>query len=323
MLRFGGLAEEWLDLSTGINPHAYPGFEEIAKSAWTRLPSQDGLSALLAAAREAYRVPGHLGIAAGPGSQAILSWLPRLLPEGDVAVVSPTYESHADIWRRAGRMVHEISNPFALPEECRILVLVNPNNPDGRLVDVKSQLALGEQMTARGGYLVVDEAFADCVPGASLLPHISGGNIAVLRSFGKFFGLPGVRLGFLAGPSSLTGALSMRLESWPVSGPALAIGTRALNDRAWQSKMMTRLADEVADLNVMLNTQLITIFGGTSLYVLIALRKPHELHEALARRKIWTRIFPYAPTWMRLGLPGSPDALARLEKALGEALAEI
>lgn len=321
--RYGGLAGDWLDLSTGINPHAYPNIGEIPDAAWTRLPSKDGLTRLLAAAREAYRVPDRLDLAAGPGSQAILSWLPRLLPEGDVAILSPTYPSHADIWRRAGRRVHEISNPFALPDECRILVIVNPNNPDGRLVDVKSLAALGEEMTAQGGYLVVDEAFADCMPGASLLPNIATGNIAILRSFGKFFGLAGLRLGFLAGPPALADALSKRLESWSVSGPALAIGTKALGDLSWQARMVTRLADEIADLNVMLNARLLTVFGGTPLYVLIAHRKAEELHQALARRRIWTRIFPYAPTWMRIGLPGSAEALARLEGALVEAQAEI
>lgn len=321
--RFGGQQEDWLDLSTGINPHAYPLPAQLSDAAWRRLPGQNALDHLLGAARKAYACPDNLDLVAGPGTQLLISLLPQLLPEGDVAIATPTYGSHAAVWTREGRPPVEFSNVYALPDNASIVLLVNPNNPDGRLVDVKSLLSIAETLTKRGGYLVVDEAFADVMPGASLLPHIGNENIVVLRSFGKFFGLAGLRLGFLAGPPELTRKISARLESWAVSGLALEIGRSALCDTNWRENMVRQLADEIADLTIALSEQGLGVFGGTPLYALAALRNAAAMHEALARRRIWTRIFDYAPTWIRIGLPGSKDALDRLSTALAEAQKEL
>ncbi|WP_318245893.1 threonine-phosphate decarboxylase CobD [Stappia stellulata] len=322
--RHGGLAEDWLDLSTGINPHAYPLDPPLSRDAWTRLPARGALERLLEVARAAYGVPDHLRLVAGPGTQALLSRLPALLPAGDVAIVGPTYSSHADVWQRAGRKVTEVTSPYFEPTpNTRVIVIVNPNNPDGRLVDPKSLRHHAETMAARGGLLIVDEAFADCVPGASVLPHLGGVPVLVLRSFGKFYGLAGVRLGFTAGPKAITDALSASLESWAVSGPAIEIGTRALADTRWQTAMRAQLADEAADLTLMLQMRGLSVFGGTPLYVLAGARDAGVVHEALARQKIWTRIFDYAPSWLRIGLPGGAAPLARLDAALTCALAPV
>ncbi|WP_349360257.1 threonine-phosphate decarboxylase CobD [Stappia sp.] len=323
LARFGGLASEWMDLSTGINPHAYPLPDTLPAEAWTRLPAQDALTRLIAAARAAYAVPGDLDLVAAPGTQAILAHLPHVMPDGGVAVVGPTYGSHAEIWRRAGRVVHDLTSPYAdLPDDVRLLVIVNPNNPDGRLVDAQSLRHHAEQLAARGGWLIVDEAFADCVPGASVLPHLNGLPVIVLRSFGKFFGLAGLRLGFAVAPRALAERLTVALESWAVPGPALEIGARALEDTAWQDAMRARLADEAADLTLMLQMQGLSVFGGTPLFVLAGTRDAAALHRALARQHVWTRVFDYAPTWLRIGLPDGQAGRARLEAALAAAIAE-
>ncbi|WP_417769756.1 threonine-phosphate decarboxylase CobD [Stappia sp.] len=319
--RHGGIADDWLDLSTGINPYAYPLTEALSQRAWTQLPSRAALDRLLAAARKAYEVPEASALVAAPGTQALIALLPDIAPAGDVAIVGPTYGSHADTWTRAGRKVTELTSPHAEPDpSVRVLVLVNPNNPDGRLVDPKSLQYMARTMAARGGLLVIDEAFADCVPGASVLPHLAGAPALVLRSFGKFYGLAGLRLGFAAGPKPLVSALETRLESWAVSGPALEIGTRALGDEAWRKAMLARLADEAAGLTYSLQMQGLSVFGGTPLFVLAGARNAAGLHEALARQRIWTRVFDYAPNWIRIGLPGAAN-LARLEAALESAMA--
>jgi cobalamin biosynthetic protein CobC len=321
--RFGGEESYWLDLSTGINPHPYPVPSEFPSNTWSSLPSQKSYDTLIGAARQAYSVPDHLGLVAGPGTQLLLSLLPRLLPEGPVALATPTYTSHADVWTRDGRNPVELSSIYALPADARIVLLVNPNNPDGQLVDVKSLLEIARTVTDRGGYLVVDEAFADVMPGSSLLPHIGTENILILRSFGKFFGLAGLRLGFLAGPAEVTSKLSSLLESWCLNGPALELGTRALKDGTWQKKMNRQLVDEMADLGLTLQQNMLSVFGGTPLYALAGTRHAASLHEALARRHIWTRIFDYAPTWIRFGLPGSAENLERLSSALAEAQKDL
>ena len=321
--RFGGKHADWLDLSTGINPYSYPLTDRVSEAAWTELPSRAAGERLIAAARQAYRIPDAMGIAAAPGTQILLSLLPLILPDGPVVLASPTYSSHKDVWTREGRTPVEVSSIYSLPDDAKILVLVNPNNPDGRLIDVKSLLEIARILTERGGFLVVDEAFADVVPGSSLLPHAGGENILVLRSFGKFFGLAGLRLGFVAGSKPAIARMTGLLESWSLSGPALEIGTRALKDTTWQDHMTRRLIEDMADLTVALSESGLSVFGGTPLYALAGLRKPKELHEALARRRIWTRIFDYAPTWIRFGLPGGPENLARLSAALAEAQREI
>ncbi|WP_422038724.1 threonine-phosphate decarboxylase CobD [Roseibium sp.] len=321
--RFGGKADDWLDLSTGINPYSYPIAQTLPATAWNALPNRVAEEQLLAAARRAYQVPDHLGLVAAPGTQILLSLLPALLPDGPAALAGPTYSSHKEVWQRDGRDPLELSSVYALPAEARIVVLVNPNNPDGQLIDVKSLLEIARILTERGGFLVLDEAFADVMPGASVLPHVGEQNIVVLRSFGKFFGLAGLRLGFLAGPQETVDRVSARLESWSVSGPALEIGATALRDQEWQDKTARRLADEMADLTITLSEHQLSVFGGTPLFALAGLRKAHALHEALARRHIWTRIFDYAPTWIRFGLPGGPENLQRLSDALADARGEL
>ncbi|POF29348.1 threonine-phosphate decarboxylase CobD [Roseibium marinum] len=321
--RFGGMREDWLDLSTGINPYSYRLPQEISAGAWTDLPAKAAEERLISAARHAYRVPEHLGLAAAPGTQILLSLLPLALPDGPVALVSPTYSSHRVVWTRENRPPVEISSIHAVPADAKIVVLVNPNNPDGRLVDVGSLLDISRALTARGGYLIVDEAFADVVPGASILPHLGDENIVVLRSFGKFYGLAGLRIGFLAGNKTITGKVTRMLESWCLSGPALEIGAAALRDDAFRERMTRRLAEDMADLTLALSERGLSVFGGTTLYALAGLRDAKVLHEALARRHIWTRVFDYAPTWIRFGLPGGPVNLARLSQALADAQKDL
>jgi cobalamin biosynthetic protein CobC len=323
MARHGGILSDWLDLSTGINPHCYPVPNDLGAHVWRSLPSASALERLLTAARTAYQVPGELELVAAPGTQALISLLPRVLPDGEVAIIGPTYSSHSDVWRRDGRVLHEVSSPHIdLGPAIRVAVLVNPNNPDGRLADPTTVRHLASTLASRGGLLVVDEAFADCIPGASVLPHLQGTPAVVLRSFGKFYGLAGLRLGFAAAPADLARELTRALESWAVSGPALSIGAAALEDRAWQSAMQARLADEAADMTASLQMRGLGVFGGTPLFLLARVRDAAHVQEALARQRIWTRVFDYAPSWIRLGLPGGAAGLARLENALDQAMAE-
>ena len=239
---------------------------------------------------------------------------------GPVALCGPTYASHAAAFSRAGRVPEEVSSAYALPDRAKVAIIVNPNNPDGRLTDPQSLIAIARELTSRGGALVLDEAFADVMPGASLLPHVTDENVLILRSFGKFYGLAGLRLGFLAAQPDLARRAAGRFDSWAVSGPALEIGRIALSNMTWQQEMVRRLADEIADLTICLTENSLTVFGGTPLYALAGHPRAHALHAALARCHIWTRIFAYAPTWIRTGLPGSPSNQKRLAKALAEVL---
>lgn len=305
----------WLDLSTGINPHAYP-LAEIADAAWRALPSRRDLARLLAAARAAYGVPEALDLVAAPGSEALIHLLPTLLEPGRLALFAPTYGEHERAWGQAGHEVHAVS---ALDEALEIgghVVLVHPNNPDGRLFDADEIAALGAAVAASASWLVIDEAFADLVPEQSALAHGGHERLVVLRSFGKFFGLAGLRLGFAAAPAELAAQIRARLGAWAVSGPALAIAEAALGDAGWQQEMRVRLAREAAALNRILIAGGLEILGGTSLYHLAAHERAAGLFGHLLKHRVYVRRFAADPRRLRFGLPGSEQGARRLGEVL-------
>lgn len=285
-------SSRWLDLSTGINPHPFP-FRPSAE-AFTALPRRADLAALLDAARTYYRVPSGAGIIAAPGTQAILQWLPFLVPARTVAVASPTYAEHAAIWSRHASVRDW---DLAASPAADLAVIVNPNNPDGRLVQPDRLAAL----TRSTPLLVIDEAFGDLTPDATMAGRP---RTLVLKSFGKFFGLAGVRLGFAIGAPDLTARLADALGPWAVSGPALEAGTAALSDAAWATAMRTRLGLEAAVLDRILADAGLTVVGGTSLFRLVDDPEAHAVHDMLARGGVWTRRFT-SPRWLRFGLPGA------------------
>jgi cobalamin biosynthetic protein CobC len=205
---------------------------------------------------------------------------------------------------------------LAAPAGAKAVVLVNPNNPDGRSWPPGQVLAVADEMAARGGVLIVDEAFADAEPGLSAAPYTGRDGLIVLRSFGKFFGLAGVRLGFALGPAAIIEKLDAALGPWAVSGPAIEIGTAALADLAWREAARARYGELAARLDALLTDAGLQIIGGTALFRLASHAQAGELHAHLASRSIWARRFEDHPRWLRFGLPGTEPAFARLAAAL-------
>ncbi|HEY4136399.1 MAG TPA: threonine-phosphate decarboxylase CobD [Alphaproteobacteria bacterium] len=316
--RFGspasnGISGGWLDLSTGINPQPYP-FMPLDPALWHRLPQQAMQDALISAAASCYRVGERAAIVAAPGTQAILQWLPRLLPPAKVAVLAPTYGEYAPNWRAAGHevtIIHELATAAA----AQVVVLANPNNPDGRRIAPETLLALADDLAARDGWLVVDEAFADAEPEISLSARAGMAGLVLLRSFGKFYGLAGLRLGFALAPTDLATRLREALGPWAVSGPAQAIGAQALADRAWAADTRERLALASASLAGLLRRAGLASAGGAPLFQLVRHPQAAALYDHLGRQGILTRTFAEQPDWLRFGLPAARD-VARLEAAL-------
>ena len=313
--RFGWPAEGWLDLSTGINPYAYP-LPAISPEAWHRLPDAKAEHALIAAACCCYGVARPSHVVAGPGSQALIQWLPYLVPVSRVTIVGLTYGEHAAAWSAAGHHVDVRENEQVDPGS-RVVVVVNPNNPEGRRLDPDGLVALGSGLTRRGGLVVVDEAFADVSPDISLADRVGPG-VVVLRSFGKFFGLAGVRIGFAICTPPLAGELRRAVGPWAVSGPAIAVATAALNDEGWIAQMRLRLSIEASALDSVLAEAGLMVTGGTDLFRLVTAPRAWALYEYLGSRGILTRPFASAPRLLRFGLPGGAEALERLRCALGE-----
>ena len=314
--RFPGAPEPWIDLSTGINPWPYP-FLAPPPEAWQRLPDDDAFDCLLRSAALAYGAPSPDHVAAAPGSQALIQWLPRLVRPGRVAILVPTYGEHAVAWATAGHTVTVLADPGALdPDSWDTVVVVNPNNPDGRQIEVNRLRTLARHLSKRNGRLVVDEAFADALTGTSLAGATDEPGLVVLRSFGKFFGLAGLRLGFaLADPATIK-QLRAALGPWPVSGPAVAIALHALSDAPWIAATRARLEAAARRLDGTLEAHGLRVIGGTPLFRLSATADAGRLFEALAAAGILVRRFDAYPNWLRFGLPPDEPAWQRLEEAL-------
>ncbi|MEM7496630.1 MAG: threonine-phosphate decarboxylase CobD [Pseudomonadota bacterium] len=310
----GGRRQDWIDLSTGINRRPYP-VPPLAPEVWARLPETAATDRLLAASRRYLRTPEHAGLVAASGAQALIQACPLLRTPGRVGIVEPTYNEHRAAFTAAGWEVVALSQPEeAAPLDA--LVVVNPNNPDGRRYEPVRLAAL----SARGVLVVVDESFADPEPtisAVSTLDRRESGDLVILRSFGKFFGLAGLRLGLAVSSAPLTACLAERLGPWSVSGPALAIGTRAYGDERWIEATRRRLGGETARLDAIAAAAGWRLIGGAALFRTYDVGDAAAVQGALAGHRIWSRAFDYAPAWLRLGLPGAESEWTRLEGALG------
>ena len=253
-----------------------------------------------------------------PGSDLAIGLLPRFAPRArDVAIVSPTYGMHERSWRAAGFLVRSVAEPGEIAEG-EIGVIVNPNNPDGRLWD-RQRIAEAAHRCARGGgLLVVDEAFGDVAPAHSMLDgHDLPAGMVVLRSFGKFYGLAGLRLGFILTGEDIGSAVSDALGSWSVSGQSIAVGIQALNDHVWRTAAIARLDEAGRRLGTLLQEAGLEIEGGTPLFQLVGTPDLPALFRHLASRGILTRPLPQLGS-LRFGIPGDESAWDRLRSALAQ-----
>ena len=313
--RFPHAPEPWIDLSTGINPVPFP-FVPPPLSAYARLPEPEEEQALREAAARAYGVPDPSMVAAAPGTQILINLLPRLRPLADVAVLGPTYAEHAAAWAASGSRVVEVSDLSAVPEATGV-VLCSPNNPDGRRIAVADLLPIADRLAARGGLLVVDEAFADFDgPAASVAKLLPQEGVLALRSFGKTYGLAGLRLGFAVASPRLADQIRSALGPWAVSGPAIAIGRQAFADPGWLAAASARLDRDAQMLDQMLTRAGLVILGGTRLFRLARSNRAASLFDHLGRAGILVRRFEESHQRLRFGIPGSDEQWNRLEGAL-------
>ncbi len=310
--------QPWIDLSTGINPVSWP-VPQLPATLYQRLPLAAEMARMAAAAAEAYGCPANAAIVPMPGSEVAIRLLPRMAGRGRVGILAPTYGSHAAAWRDAGAEVHELA---ALPDlrrhDLETLIVVNPNNPDGRTIARADLAAFAQAWTVTGRRLVVDEAFADARPDVSILalPRLPSGTV-VLRSLGKFFGLAGLRVGFVIVTEADAPAWRGLLGDWPVSGPACEIATSALRDAGWIAATRTRLAADRKRLDEILLGAGLKGLGGTDLFGLFETSDETDLLDHFARAGILIRGFAAESRRYRFGLPADEAAWQRLRTACG------
>ncbi|AYG59432.1 threonine-phosphate decarboxylase CobD [Rhizobium jaguaris] len=310
---YGGRSEDWLDLSTGINPNPIV-LPDISISAWHRLPDQHLVERAREAARAHYRSGDILPLPV-PGTQSVIQLLPRLGSASGVAILSPTYGEYARAFALAGLPVRKIAGIGDLDSEQKLVVAVNPNNPDGRALPIEQLRELHDRLRQRGGMLVVDEAFGDMEPENSVAPYASSmPNLIIFRSFGKFFGLAGLRLGFVIAQASILERFEDWLGPWAVSGPALSLAASLMAGDT--TSIRNRIFDRRSALDAVLRQAKLEVVGGTGLFALVADDRASDIYSHLCRHHILVRKFDYAPNWLRFGLAPDEEADHRLAGVL-------
>jgi cobalamin biosynthetic protein CobC len=318
--QYGGARADWLDLSTGINPHM-PDLPNIPADIWNRLPDQGLVEAARGAARDFYLcseagVPPSVLPLPVPGTQSFIQILPSLVPQKRaVAILSPTYGEYAHCFQRAGFAVDAIRSVDKLDAGHGALIVVNPNNPDGRTFSRNALMELHARLRAQDGHLHVDEAFGDGRPELSLAREASElSGLTVSRSFGKFFGMAGLRLGFVFARPEALAMIEAELGPWAVSGPALYLAKELMGQD--RGAILSRILERKAALERVLRDGGLAIAGGTELFALVAHEKAANLFEHLARSHILVRKFDYAPDWLRIGLAADEQGDRKLASAL-------
>ena len=300
--RFGGDRDDWIDLSTGINPWPYP-VKDIPYSAWHNLPDSGAMQRLLAAARRFWGIPDGADIVAASGVSALIVQLPALSGGATVTIAKPTYNEHEAAFAAAG---------YALSDAGAAQVFVHPNNPDGRQFKAAEIMATHRELT------VIDESFCDCTPDTSLVDLAAKQGVVVLKGLGKFWGLAGMRLGLAIARPDTVAVLRDRLGPWAVSGPALHVGASALEDQNWAAATRQRLRQASTRLDSVATDAGLSLVGGTDLFRLYSCSNSDTVYRKLAAQHILTRTFPYSRNWIRLGLPGDEAEWQRLSRVLGE-----
>ena len=306
--RYGIEKDNWLDLSTGINPAGWL-VPAIPDAVWQRLPeTEDGL---LEAAAAYYGCTSVLPVA---GSQAAIQALPRLRAACRVGVPHPAYAEHVHAWRAAGHAVVAWDAAMGV-DALDVLVLVHPNNPGGQTYTRAQLLDWHARLAARGGWLVVDEAFIDATPTESLADVCPRPGLIILRSLGKFFGLAGARVGFVLGEPTLLAVLNKLLGPWAVSAPSRWVARAALVDTVWQQAARAALPAAGARLAALLRDHGLAPSGGTALFQWVRTPDAADWHERLAQQGILTRWFADPPS-LRFGLPQYETDWTRLAATL-------
>ncbi len=315
--------EPWIDLSTGINPVPYPWLarlpREILEEASARLPQKSAETACTKIWTESLQVTETNDWILVPGSQAMINLLPTLFPDHQAVITDPCYGEYERVWHQTGTCIHKIhpDNLISLAiQQPTVVILTNPNNPDGHIWSKDLLIDLAKKLATTGGSLVIDEAYGELLDGPSLVSMILPDNVIILRSLGKFFGLAGLRLGMVRLSYRLRHKIINHLGPWSINGLALAVATYALKDKSWIDTTRNRLRSDMADLRHTLKAAGLILVGGTDLFCLTRHVNAPALYNTLLSNGILIRKFPERLKYLRFGLPRDADQFQRLKEAL-------
>ena len=310
LAKYGGHLKDWLDLSTGINRISYPWKlkNDISLQNLPRKKTIENLS--LAASKTLKMDKGTLTLSVG-GAQSAIQFLPLLFRgNNSVKILSPTYNEYENCFRNFGFNIEKVYN-FSDLKEAQIAIVVNPNNPTGKWYTEQELETLSKKVE----YLIIDQSFHSI---SSRKTQKLKKNIIRINSFGKFFGLAGIRLGFVSGPFEIIKSLEKLVGPWQVSNFALDIGLQALTDSKWiftAEKTLMQSSQNLKDLFVPVNWKLI---GDTFLFHTYSTENAKKIEEQFAMEQIWIRTFDYSDKWVRIGIPGKEEEWERIKKVIGK-----
>ncbi len=311
--------KDWIDLSTGLNPNGWP-VPYVPAAVWQSLPEDD--DGLQTAACQYYGCDACLPVA---GSQAAIQILPMLRSYSKVGVISPTYAEHEHNWKQRGHDVVQLTEVDVDKhiEQLDVLVVINPNNPTGKEISSKKLLSWHQKFSIKGGWLIVDEAFMDATPENSLLTAGIKPGLIILRSLGKFFGLAGIRCGFVIADKELLQLIATKLGPWALTGPTRYIAKQALLDKAWQKQVCEDLTNSSARLFHILNEAGLKPTGSNALFQWLSHPDAEHIYEVCAKQGILIRYFEKVITSnttvmpsLRFGLAGKEEQWQRLTDVL-------
>ncbi|WP_117235498.1 threonine-phosphate decarboxylase [Vibrio maerlii] len=331
---YGGSKEEWVDVSTGVSPYTYP-VTSIPLEAWNRLPEDnDGLEI---AAQSYYN--SRITPVAIAGSQAAIMLLPLIVTEhlgrcGTICLPSVGYKEHQHAWQklRHNNQMWDLDFYDDIPSDeqvkrADVILIINPNNPTGYFIDQQTMHRLQQQLHAKGGRLIVDEAFMDCTPEKSILPTFNtqsklDENLIVLRSVGKFFGLAGARVGFVFAVSPILQKLREEIGPWTVTGPARWVVNQALQDGTWQQQTRQQLKTDITRLESLISNAWRCHYTSGNLFVTAYLNNAEITHQTMCKNQVLARLCDENNA-IRFGLPKQDWQWDRLEQVLKYVFADL
>lgn len=306
--------ENWVDLSTGLNPNGWP-VPKVPTEVWQALPEDD--DGLQTAACQYYGCDACLPVA---GSQVAIQILPTLRSRSKVGVISPTYAEHEYNWKQSGHDVTQvnINDVDQYINELDVLVVINPNNPTGDLIKSKQLLSWYQYLSTRGGWLIIDEAFMDVTPEHSLVSSANKPGLIILRSMGKFFGIAGIRCGFVIADNEILQRLAKKIGPWSLTGPTRFVAKQALLDKTWQVTIIKKINESSIRLRDLLSQSGLPPKGGTALFQWLEHAYAEELYEACAEKGVLIRLYKTneATSSLRFGLPASEKQWQQLNNVL-------
>ncbi|MEW6544992.1 MAG: threonine-phosphate decarboxylase CobD [Nitrospirota bacterium] len=288
--RTGRSLDRLVDFSASINPLGpSPKSLRAISDSLPRVvhyPDPDCVLLRNALARRWRVAPDRIVI--GNGSSELITLIPLALPITRAVILGPTFAEYERAVLLAGGAVEFLHAsrrdgyrpPIELLrgrlEEGRpidALFLCNPNSPTGQALSVRSVRQVLEAAEKRKVWTVLDETFVEYCADRSVLPLLARyPHCLVLRSFTKFYALPGLRLGYLVGPAQVVARVKSRQPPWSVNVLAQAAALAALRDRrhatASRSFMVRERAVFARDLAALPG---VTVFPSPANFLLVEL----------------------------------------------------